>query len=105
MTLAWSQPISNGGCPIRGFALYVNNGLGGTTFTQIDSTTVNNYPDLTQHYTSSLPGATVGNTYLFKIEAYNDIGSVMSNSAGFVLADVPATPTFAPYSDTSVTNT
>lgn len=52
-----------------------------------------------------MPTPTVGNTYLFKIEAYNDVGSVMSGSAGFVLANVPSTPTVTPYSNTAVTNT
>jgi hypothetical protein len=105
VTLSWKQPSSNGGCSITGFRLYVNDGLGGTTFTEIDSGTVRSKPEYTQHYTTSLPTPTVGRTYAFKVEAFNEVGSVMSSSAGFVLADVPDDPTIAPYSDTTVTST
>jgi len=28
-TLSWKQPLSNGGCTVEGFALYMNDGQGG----------------------------------------------------------------------------
>ncbi len=41
-TLTWKQPLSNGGCPIQGFALHMNDGNGGQVFTEIDSGLVRN---------------------------------------------------------------
>jgi hypothetical protein len=33
MTLSWSQPLDNGGCPVTSFGLFINDGLGDTNFT------------------------------------------------------------------------
>ena len=104
MTLSWKTPLLNGGCSLLGFALYINDGNGGTTFTEIDSALIRNKPGYTLHTTTTFPAASIGNTFLFKLEAYNVIGSTMSPSVGFVLADVPATPGVAPTSDDSVTS-
>lgn len=103
MTLDWAQPSSNGGCAISGFKLYINDGAGGTVFNEIDAGTVNNNPSLSQHTTTTFPGASVGNTFVFYIEVLNVVGSATSNTVGFILADVPDTPTVAPTSDASVT--
>lgn len=54
------------------------------------------------HVTSQ---ATVpGNTYLFYVQAYNINGVINSESAGFVLGDVPETPVNGPTSDLTVSN-
>jgi hypothetical protein len=71
MTLIWDQPKSDGGCPVLGFRLYINDGLGGNVFTEIDSALVNSKPSYTQHTTTTFPALSVGNTFLFKVEVYN----------------------------------
>lgn len=48
--------------------------------------------------------APVGSTFLFKVEVYNIAGSTTSTSVGFVLGDVPDTPTAAPTSDLAVSS-
>ena len=63
ITVTWSQPKLNGSCPILGFALYINDGLGGTTFTEIDSSTIRNKPEYTTHTATGLTH--LGNTYVF----------------------------------------
>jgi hypothetical protein len=44
VTLGWSTPSDDGGCPLQGYELYINDGLGGSTFAGIDSTILENRP-------------------------------------------------------------
>lgn len=37
ITLKWDPPTDDGGCPILGYELLINNGLGGALFTAVDS--------------------------------------------------------------------
>ncbi len=108
ITVQWKQPLDNGGCPIKGFALYMNDGAGGHLFTEIDSALVRDKPGYTIHQTSALlfpQPASVGKKYAFKVEAYNIIGSTFSvEGASFTLADEPEDPLVAPSSDESYTS-
>lgn len=70
---------------------------------EVDASLIRDKPEYTIHTISGL--TLLGNTYLVQIEAYNQVGSVFSETIGFVLASVPDTPSTAPYSDLSVTTT
>lgn len=37
ITLSWSEPFIVGSCDLKGFALYMNDGQGGSDMTEIDS--------------------------------------------------------------------
>lgn len=89
---------------MTGFKLYLNDGAGGTAFSEIDAGTVNDQPTYMEHTTTSVNGALVGNSYAFKIEAVTTGGSVTSSSVEYVLADVPDDPTVAPATDAVVTS-
>lgn len=49
ITVYWKTPTDMGGCPLLSYALYVNDGLGGSSFTEVDSVQIRDRPYLTQH--------------------------------------------------------
>ncbi len=101
-TIEWDLPRSNGGCPITGYAIYRDNGLGGFIITPVDVASVEDNPYLFKH-TATIAGSETGKTFRVKVEAINVYGSVLSPALSFVLADVPGKPTPAPSVD--ITNT
>ena len=90
MTLAWKAPSSNGGCSISSYKIFMNDGAGGTTYTEVDPLIVENNPSL-RSYSITLPAATgaTAPVYKFYMEALNVIGSVQTSTVSFVLASVP----------------
>ena len=36
MTLAWTAPADEGGCTVTGYAVFTNDGLGGTVWTEVN---------------------------------------------------------------------
>jgi len=48
MTLTWVAPISEGGCPVRSYSIYRDDGNGGA-LVEFDASDVNNLPALRQH--------------------------------------------------------
>lgn len=92
-----------GSCDLIGFAVYKNDGLGGTVFAEIDAQSVRDKPYYTEHTTTTANVA--GRAYIFQIEAYNINGNTFSETAAFVVGDVPGTPNNAPTSDFTTSNT
>jgi len=91
----WSQPEYNGECDIQGYSLWLDS-------IEIDAAEVRDKPTYMEHTSTS---ATIeGNTYIVFVQAYNINGVVTSESTSFVLASVPATPSFAPQSDLLVSS-
>jgi hypothetical protein len=76
----------------------MDDGAGGS-FTSLD----NSIDSSTFKYTIS-SGLTSGDSYRFKVTAYNDVGSVIGNIITVIAANVPDTPTNGPYIDTTETN-
>jgi len=100
MTLGWEAPSDSGGCPLLTYTLYINDGLGGASFTSIDSTALQDKPYLTQHTVTQPAGGgalVTGQAYRFKLRATNEVGHVEStNFAEFVVASVPLAPPTPP---------
>ena len=97
ITVGWIAPEDDGGCPIITYELYRNDGLTGTTTTLVDDTAIRGKPYLSSYSVGGL--INTGNSYKFKIMAYNEIGSVESEETSIVLAAVPAKPSAAPTQD------
>lgn len=97
ITVEWTAPDSDGGCPITGYELFINDGLGGDITTQVNQTEIQNKPYITEWKVESL--TEIGNEYLFKVVVYNENGYAESDSVAFVLAAVPDTPGSAPVQD------
>jgi hypothetical protein len=87
---------------LKSFALYMNDGTNSNVFTEIDASMIREKPQYTIHTTTA--PTVIGATYLFKLQAININGSTYSEPVGFVFADLPETPTFAPTSDLSVSS-
>jgi len=104
VTLGWCLPADDGGCPITGYALFRDDGAGGTISNAVDAGTVANKPYLFSH-TATLGAGFTGKTVRVKVEALNSIGSTLSPALSFVLADVPGKPTPAPSVDPTNTTT
>ncbi len=100
--LAWSPPSDSGGCPITGYELYVDDGIGGS-FTNTDSSSIANKPYLRSHQLN-LPSAKTGKYFRIKIKAINEISNVESSLTSIKLADVPSKPAAAPVADLVYTN-
>ncbi len=73
-----------GGCPTLSYALYINDGLNGTVFTEVEPLQIRNKPYLKKYTVENLN--LTGNFYKFKIEIINEIGSVTSLDSKFLLA-------------------
>lgn len=107
MTVSWSAPEDEGGCDITEYALYRNDGSGGSTSTQIHSTDLSGHPEITKLVVSELGTSPLSKTFKFRVEVFttlsSDIGVTSSDSSEYLLAMVPDTPTVAP-SEGSNTN-
>lgn len=111
MTIAWSEPSQASGpadgCSITGYRLHMSSDSG-VSYSEIDSALVRDKPNLHEHAVQSsnfdTAGQTdVGKTFLFKLEAVNVAGVLLSGSVGIVLADAPAAPASGPSSDATQT--
>jgi hypothetical protein len=106
VTIGWAAPSDDGGCNLLTYEMQLNDGAGGSTFSGIDSGTLENRPYLIQHTISAeatsdpavAGGALVtGSTYWVKLLAYNEVGYVEStNYLEIVAASVPEAPPNAP---------
>jgi hypothetical protein len=106
ITLKWTPPTDDGGCPVEDYAVYRDpDGTGVGTWTLVNPL-VRHDPSLLEFTCSSFPVTAVpGAHFVFKITASNRQGSVDSVlSAPMILAGVPATPSAAPTSDAAVTD-
>ena len=87
-TLSWDLPLDNGGCPITGYALLRDNGLGDPITTRIDPAIVEGLPNLFR-YTTTLSSSYTGLPLRVKVQATNRIGWTLSPALQFALADRP----------------
>lgn len=75
-TVSWDLPKSDGGCAITGYALWIDDGAGGSIINPVDAVAIANQPYLFKHTTSI--AAMKGKTFRIKVEAINIFGSVLS---------------------------
>ena len=104
VTLRWSQPDSNGGCPVTSYAVYRDDGADGAFSVNMEAATIANNPYLFEH-TFTLPNTLTGKSIRYKLEATNEIAATLSAEyLSAILAGLPATPTSGPVDIPSVTS-
>jgi hypothetical protein len=98
MTLEWSEPTSNGGCPLLGYYLYRDDGVTGAPSIEINSdqdALVRNIPTL-RTLIVELSESDLGTKFTFQIFVYNREGNVGSSHISYMFATEPNAPTLAP---------
>ena len=98
ITMSWSTPESNGGCPILGYEVYRNDGDNADLTIKIDDL-VNDNPSLSQHTIDLSTDGVVGRVYRLKVRAINAAGSADSSSLSVALASLPDKPSTSPETD------
>jgi large repetitive protein len=92
ITVGWREPASSGGCPILGYAVFVDDGAAGpfVEANTADDHLVRGQPTLRQLMITrvSAPGA----TYRVQVTAFTEAGEVTSPALGVVLASPPLKP-------------
>jgi hypothetical protein len=95
MTLRWTPPSSDGGCQIKSYSLYMDDGAEGA-FAELDAASINNKPTLRTYQVTSFAAGSTSKSFRFKLRATNEIGSVDSREVTHVLAAVPDAPAAGP---------
>ena len=95
MTLVWQEPITDGGCQVLSYSLFMDDGASGS-FTELDAASINNLPTLRTYEMSSFTSSDTSKTFGFKLRATNSIGWSESEEIFHVLAAVPDKPLTAP---------
>ena len=93
ITINWTQPFHDGGCPILTYSIYLSTD-GGVTYTEVDPANVQNKPYLSEYEVTGL--TLLDQEHYFKIEAFNELGSSISVPSIFILAAKPNAPTNGP---------
>lgn len=95
ITVSWSPPLFNGGCPITGFALWVDDGTNTETYVEANvdnDVNLRSNPSIYSYTITRLPASPIGLKIFTKIQAFNEIGNVMSDVCSTVIAVVPLEP-------------
>jgi hypothetical protein len=93
MTLGWTEPGDKGSCPILGYRLYIDDGITGDASALV--TMDNDQPSLDTVVVPFIDSEK-GNTYTFKLTAYNLMGDVSSTQVAYLYAVEPDTPASGP---------
>ena len=109
LSLSWTQPSSDGGCPITSYAVYRNDGSSPSAVinTEVNSASdsnVRNKPTLRSLLITNYPANSVGKTFTYQVKVWNAVGSSLSDTAKYILAGIPSTPTTGPVDDTAITS-
>ena len=91
VSIVWTQPINDGGCPIISYHIYSNQGEVINSFIEIDENDVTNKPFLSSYEIFTV-NWTPSIRYKLKMGVENHIGELISDSTEFLLASVPSTP-------------
>ena len=108
IAVSWSPPESDGGCEVSGYAVFVDDGVGGAfvEVNEADDPQVRNIPGLSQLLiTSPFTAAVAGTDYRIYVKAFNADGSLISEVATVTLGDVPSAPSSTPAKSQSQSST
>ena len=105
VTIQWTEPTNNGGCPITSYSLLRDGGPADETFTEVHAAAVNGNPTLSEFTITDLPADIVGSDLRIRMHATN-LASLTTTSEEVlvvIVADKPSAPTNGPMSVYSVT--
>ena len=93
VSLTWSAPSSTGGCPIKSYHLYSDQGTNNAMIELPDPTMsdIINKPFLTS-YDLNVASFTKGARHKLQLGVENHVSELKSDTVSFLLADVPAAP-------------
>lgn len=92
MTITWQSPQQDGGCPLLGFAVFIDDGNHGD-FVEVHASQVRGIPGLHDLViTETFSEASIGLTFRVKVLSYNAEGETFSETASIILGDVPLAP-------------
>jgi len=77
ITIDWSTPADTGGCSISGYAVFKNDGAGGSTFTEANSASdaaIRNQPGLNSAAITTFVGADLGHEFIIYVQAFTVAG-------------------------------
>jgi hypothetical protein len=107
LTLSWSEPLDDGGCPILGYAVFRNDGNNGAINIEVNTamdTNIRDKPSQRSTLITSYPSNHIGKTFMYQIQVFNVVGSSLSQTASYKFAAVPPAPTQGPLDDLAVTS-
>ena len=95
MTINWTEPLNNGGCPITGYAVFRDDGASEVTNIEVN---VNNDPSVRdiptlREVTATLNALDLGKKFKFMVRAFTREGFVDSEGVCMRFATVPPQPT------------
>lgn len=105
VTVKWTQPSDDGGCPIASYGILRDGGPSDDTFVEVHASEVNDHPSLDEFTVTDLPADIVGEQIKIKMQTFN-IGGYSSQSEEVLvvtISDKPSAPTNGPVSVTDIT--
>lgn len=107
ITINWNEPEDDGGCPISGYAVFRDDGAGGSIDNEVNSANdaaVRDIPTLRELTITDFESSTEGFVYRIKVTAFNDEGSSDSYQTSILYAGAPDAPTSTPTKDADYTD-
>lgn len=91
----WKPPVFDGGCPIKGYALWVDDGTETNNFVEANvnnDVNLRSNPAIFSYTITRLPTSAAGLKIFTKVTAFNEIGEVTSDVCSTIIAVVPDAP-------------
>ena len=99
ITIGWTEPLKNGGCPLTGYSLYRDDGNEGPVSVEVNSSNdpaIRDNPVLSQVIVTNFGTGTEGKYFRFKVRAHNREGYVDTTFLRVLNAGRPLAPQSAP---------